>query len=134
MTTTVQQAINRGNNVLVSAFLVALAVGLIGTMFSEPEWIDRLDDILLILLAVIAAAWYFYRDNRYNWSVVPVGLLFLALVGKLIGLVLEMGDPESVGDEAGIVPLIGTLLVIAGFLVWKAHPPKNTTPTTGMED
>lgn len=72
-TPTPGQALNRGNNLLVSGFLVSLATGLIGLLVSETEWIDCQDDGLVIFLAVVAAGWYLGKDHRYTWSLVPFG-------------------------------------------------------------
>jgi hypothetical protein len=95
---------NRGNNLLVSGFLVALAIGVTEVMFSESEWIDRLDDGWIIILASIVMSWYLYRDHRNTGSLVPLGLLILAFTSKLIGFALEIGDPSSVGNNLGILP------------------------------
>jgi hypothetical protein len=113
---------NRGNNLLVSGFLVALAIGVTGVMVSESEWIDRLDDVFIIILALIAAIWHLRADYRYTWSLVPLGLLIFAFTGKLIGFALEIGDPASAGDELGILPTIGAMLIIGCFVVGKSYP------------
>ena len=122
MTPTPGQTLNRGNNLLVSGFLVSLATGLIGLRVSETEWIDRLDDGLVIFLAVVTAGGYLGKDHRYTWSLVPFGLLALSFPAKLTGFSLETGDPASSGDGLGILPTIGSLPIITGFLQWKTYP------------
>ena len=98
----IQEAINRGNNLLMSGSLAVLGFGLIPEILRETEWIDRGDDIILALLAITISGWYLSGKNRFQRSFVPFGLLIVTLVTKIAGLSLEIGDPDAAGDEFGV--------------------------------
>jgi hypothetical protein len=119
MVLTVHDAINRGNNLFIVVFLAVLAAGLVGEIFTETEWIDRLDDITVIVIAIITVCWYLYGNNRYTRAYLPFVLLILAFFTKLGGLYIEAGDPAAVGDELGILPTMFFLIIIAGYILWK---------------
>ncbi len=78
----IQEAINRGNNLLMSGSLAVLELGLIPEILRETEWIDRGDDIILALLAITVSGWYLSGKNRFQRSFVPFGcLLWLSSPG-----------------------------------------------------
>jgi hypothetical protein len=57
---------NRSYNLLAIGYLAITSVGLIDLVFSENEWIERADDILIIILAIAGLVWYFSGRNRYS--------------------------------------------------------------------
>lgn len=113
MPVTVQDAINRGTNMMPVGFLVAIGFGLLTVMYDEIEWIDRVGDIILFLIAIVAILWYFHGENRFRHSVVPIILVFAALATKLAELGLEFGDPASAGDEFGVIPALVLILIFS---------------------
>ncbi len=114
---TVREAINRGVNLLGVAILsIESTLGLF-EIFNETEWIDRLDDLVVVTLAVIGIVWYLAGSNRYQRSPLPWVLLGLAWVMKIIGLfVIERDDANAAGPDYG---LIVTLLVGAIVVAWQ---------------
>ncbi len=56
-------AVNRGVNLLgVASLAIESTLGLF-EIFNETEWIDRLDDLVVVTLAIIGIVWYVVRDN-----------------------------------------------------------------------
>ncbi len=47
----IQEAINRGNNLLVVGLLSFTALGIFAEIFREDEWLDKADDIFVALVA-----------------------------------------------------------------------------------
>lgn len=113
----VREAINRGNNLLVSGSLAVIGFGIAMEIFRETEWIDRTDDIILLLLAIAVSAWYLSGSNRFQRSFVPFGLLVIALITKIIWLFIEIGDPDAVGDEFGLLPVLVLLVILSGYIL-----------------
>ncbi len=114
---TVREAVNRGINLLGVAILgIESTLGLF-EIFNETEWIDRLDDLVVVALAITGIVWYLAGSNRYRRSPLPWILLSLAWVMKMIGLfVIERDDANAAGPDYG---LIVTLLVGAIVVVWQ---------------
>jgi hypothetical protein len=100
----VKRAINRGNNLLVTAFLVAVAISLVGDIPQEHELVDHMDEILIILTGVGCLVWYLLGQHKYKWSLIPLGFLTAALIFKIIGVAIEFGDATAIGDDFGILP------------------------------
>ncbi len=117
----IQEAINRGNNLLMSGSLAVLGFGLIPEILRETEWIDRGDDIILALLSITVSGWYLSGKNRFQRSFVPFGLLIVALVTKITGLSLEIGDPDAAGDEFGVIPVLLLLLFLSGYILYSSR-------------
>ena len=114
----VREAMNRGNNLLMSGFLAVLGFGLVPEILRESEWIDRADDIVLLLLAIAASSWYLYGTNRTRRSLVPFGLLIIALVTIFAALAIEFTDPVAVGDEFGVIPVLILIVALSGYLLF----------------
>jgi len=75
---------------------------------------DKVDDTLLLVLAIIAVVWYKKGTNRFQRTVMPVVFTFLGLLTKIGAVVVEFHDKESVGDDFG-----GLLVfILATVLVW----------------
>lgn len=127
----VKEAMNRGNNLLMSGFLAVLGFGLIPEILRETEWIDRADDIVLVILAIAVAAWYFSGPNRFRRSLVPFGLLIVALITKFAGLAIEIGDPDAAGDEFGIIPILILIVILSGYILYSTRERKGPEQAPG---
>ncbi len=113
----VREAVNRGVNLLGVAILAIESTLGLFEIFNETEWIDRLDDLIVVALAIIGIVWYLAGGNRYRRSPLPWVLLSLAWVMKMIGLfVIERDDANAAGPDYG---LIVTLLVGAIVVAWQ---------------
>lgn len=115
---TIQESVNRGFNLL-SVSLVSLAgLAFLPEAFLENDIPDKVDDTLLFVLGMIAIWWYNRSGNRYMRSVLPVAFVVLALVVKLGGIMVEIGDAEAVGDDFGglILFISAVALVLYQYL------------------
>ena len=95
---TVRDALNRGYNLL-GVGIIAIS-GL--SFFSDlPAEIDQplhiVDEVLLAILALVAFIWYLAGRNKYSRTVMPIIFAVLALAIKVLGLFLELGNPEDRG-------------------------------------
>lgn len=112
MDTKVKEALNRGNNLLVVGILSFAALGVFSEIFREDEWLDKADDIFVVLVALTVIVWYFSQKNRYQRSWVLFGLLAATAVVKVLAFINEFDDPVASGDEFGIViPLVAITIV-----------------------
>ena len=112
---------NRGNNLLIIGFLAVLGVGVIAELFNETELMDKADDAIMVLIALIAVIWYLRGTHRHQSSWFPFILLSLGFVDKVLGLVTESGDPTAAGDEFGILPTILVLMIISGVIIARSR-------------
>ena len=123
MNMTLQNAINRGYNLLActSLALAGLAFGTV--VFEEADLLDKVDDIGFLAIGAIAVIWYLFGHNRFKRSVVPIVLAGIAIIVQVVGLVLEKEDPASFGDNIGgmwlFVPLF--VFLVVQFYVNRRH-------------
>jgi drug/metabolite transporter (DMT)-like permease len=112
----VRQAINRGFNLLAAGVLGLAGLAFGSLIFEEADPIDKVDNSILVLVAILAVAWYLIGNHRYERSAVPIALAGTALAGQLLGIAIEAGDPAAIGDDIGgmllFVPLLILLLVV----------------------
>ena len=111
---------NRGNNLAIVAFLGAVALGVLGEVIMEKELIDKLDDALIVILGIIAIVWYLKKNNKFKFSYTPFILISLTFLIKVIALIIEFDDKESVGDEFGLLLPLLAMVIIAWVLLSKS--------------
>jgi hypothetical protein len=121
MPKSIREAMNRGNNLMMVAFLAILAVGVIAELFVESELLDKADDAFVLVLGAIAVIWYLRGSHRYLYSWTLFILLALAFVGKVGAFINEFNDPAAVGDEFGIVPVLAAMLIISGVILVRSR-------------
>lgn len=111
---TIQESINRGFNLLAVSISGLAGLSFLPEVFVEKDIPDKIDDLLLFILAVVAMLWYKKSNNRYVHSFLPVAIIIIGLVVKIGGLLIELDDPEAFGDDIGglILFVISTWLVI----------------------
>jgi hypothetical protein len=111
---TLEECINRGFNLMVTAFLFlgGFAFGSVAFSPVENDWFDRLDDIGLPLIGLICLIWFLIGRNRFRRSLVPVVLAGLALTIQILAIPLEHDDAGAFGDN------IGGLIMLAPFFVF----------------
>lgn len=112
---TIKEAINRGNNLLGVAIVALSGFAFFPDTFVESEFSGKLDELLMLLVGIIAIIWYKLGNNRFSRSVTPIVIVIASLVIKLIGIYLERGEVEDLGDEFGGAVLL-TLATIT--LIW----------------
>lgn len=121
MPKSIREAMYRGNNLAMVVFLGVLAIGVFSELFVENELLDKADDAVIILLAIIGVVWYFRGAHRYQFSWTPFVLVTLVFVVKALALANEFTDPAAVGDEYGIVPLALAMLITSSVLMHRAR-------------
>ena len=115
MKMTLQNAINRGYNLLACTALALAGLAFGTVVFEEADLLDKVDDIGFLVIGAVAVIWYLVGRNRFKRSVVPIVLSGIAIIVQVVGLVLEKEDPASFGDNIGgmwlFVPLFVVLVV-----------------------
>jgi hypothetical protein len=115
MNLTIQDAVNRGYNLLACTTLALAGLAFGTVVFEESDLADKVDDIGFLLLGAVAVVWYLVGRNRFKRSALPIVLSGVAVIIQIVGLALEHDDPASFGDNVGgiwlFVPLLGFLIV-----------------------
>ena len=120
---TVQDATNRATNLLATGLLAVLAAGVLPVAFIENEWVDRIDDILIGVIALGAIIWYVWGHNRFHWSITPAMLVGLALIVKAVTVfATEATDATARGDDIGVMAGFAVALALVAWQVWKTRP------------
>lgn len=110
---TVREATNRGNNMLMVGYLAITASAIIERLIGEDDMVDRIDEAVIILLAIAGLVWYFSQRNRYQHSFAPLALFIATFVVQTGGLMAEIGDPAAAGDDYGLVIAYAIGLVVS---------------------
>jgi uncharacterized membrane protein YGL010W len=115
MEMTLQNAINRGYNLLACTALALAGLAFGTVVLEEADLLDKVDDIGFLVIGAVAVIWYLAGRNRFKRSVVPIVLSGIAIIVQIVGLVLEKDNPASFGDNIGgmwlFVPLFVVLVV-----------------------
>jgi len=115
MKMTLQNAINRGYNLLACTTLALAGLAFGTIVFEEADLLDKVDDIGFLVIGAVAVIWYLVGRNRFKRSVVPIVLSGIAIIVQVVGLVLEKDNAASFGDNIGgmwlFVPLFVVLIV-----------------------
>jgi hypothetical protein len=135
MKMTLQNAINRGYNLLACTALALAGLAFGTIVFEEADLLDKVDDIGFLVIGAVAITWYLVGCNRFKRSVVPIVLSGIAIIVQVVGLVLEKDDPASFGDNIGgmwlFVPLLVVLVV--QFYVNRRHLAASAEVTPASE-
>ena len=110
---TVREATNRGNNMLMIGYLAITASAIIERLIGEDDLVDRIDEAVIILLAIAGLVWYFSRRNRYQHSFAPLALFIAVFVVQAGGLMAEINDPAAAGDDYGLTIAFAVGLVVS---------------------
>jgi hypothetical protein len=98
---TTEQALNRGFNLMLTAFLLLTGLAFASGGIRENDLTDKLDDLLLLAGGIVLLVWYLIGDNRYRRSLVPVIIILLAVPLQIWGLLNEINDTAAVGNDIG---------------------------------
>ena len=112
MNMTLQNAINRGYNLLACTVLALAGLAFGTVVFEEADLLDKVDDIGFLVIGALAVIWYLVGRNRFKRSLAPIVLSGIAIIIQVVGLVLEKDDPASFGDNIGGMWLFVPLLVV----------------------
>jgi hypothetical protein len=123
MKMTLQNAINRGYNLLACTVLALAGLAFGTVVFEEADLLDKVDDIGFLVIGAVAVTWYLVGHNRFKRSVVPIVLAGIAIIVQVVGLVLEKDDRASFGDNIGgmwlFVPFF--VFLIVQFYISRQH-------------
>jgi len=97
----VKEAINRGFNLLSISIVGLAGFSFMPEIFVEKDMPDKIDDLLLLILAGIAIVWYRKSTNRYVRSLAPVIFILIGLAIKILGFIIELDDKDALGDDIG---------------------------------
>ena len=135
MKMTLQNAINRGYNLLACTALALAGLAFGTVVFEEADLLDKVDDIGFLVIGAAAVIWYLLGRNRFKRSVVPIVLSGIAIIVQVVGLVLEKDNAASFGDNIGgmwlFVPLFVVLIV--QFYLNRRHLTAATEVTAASE-
>ncbi|MCL5256323.1 MAG: hypothetical protein M1319_00805 [Chloroflexi bacterium] len=120
----VQEAVNRGVNFFGVGLLAAAAGAVAAVAFTETDWADRADDIVVAILALIAVGWYLVGSNRFHRSFVPLTVLVITLIIKAFTAAFgEADDPTAQGDDIGITISYFIGGVLLGWQLYRWRSP-----------
>jgi hypothetical protein len=130
---TVREATHRGNNMLMVGYLAITAAAIVERLIGEDDLVDRLDEAVIILLAIAGLVWYFSRRNRYQHSFAPLALFIATFVVQATGLGLEISDPAAAGDDYGLVVAYLVGLIVSIVIYARARERGVTTEQVTLE-
>ena len=116
----VSDAVNRGFNLLVTVILGLTGLTFGSEIIAEADPIDKVDNTLLAIIAVVAVVWYLMGKHWVQRSLVPVGLVLGALLVQIMGVAIEIGDPQALGDDIPGMILFTSLVIVVGML-WSVN-------------
>jgi hypothetical protein len=114
-------AVNRGYNLMITAFLALGGIAFGTVITQESDLPDKVDDAGFLLLGIGAVIWYL-TSKRTQRTIVPVILAAAAVVVQIVGVVLENGDDKAFGDNIGGMFLFIPLLVFAALQYFYFNP------------
>ncbi len=109
---TAKDAINRGYNLMMTAFLALGGIAFGTVVTEEGDLPDKIDDAGFLILGIIAVVWYL-TGAKTKRSIVPVVLAAVAVAVQIVGVILEAGDEKAFGDNIGGIFLWFPLLALA---------------------
>ena len=113
---TVDEAIQRGNNLVATAIVALSGFGILPEFFLEDKAVYKLDEFLLFLLGIAGLAWYLLGRNKVTRSLVPVLLVVAAMVVKIVGVIIEFNDKEDATDDYGALILFALASILVAWL------------------
>ena len=128
---TVRDALNRGYNLVGTAIIAISGIAFFPEFFAEDEPAHKLDEGILLLLAIGSLVWYLIGKNKFSRTIVPILFTTAALIVKIVTLFsLERGDPADLGDELGAIILF---VITLGLLIWQYVSIRRMTQTAEIE-
>jgi hypothetical protein len=115
------EAINRGYNLMMTAFLALGGIAFGTVITEESDFADKIDDAGFLILGIAAVIWYL-TSKKNQRSIVPLILAAVAVVVQIVGVVLENGDEKAFGDNIGGIFLWIPLLVFSALQYFYFNP------------
>lgn len=103
-------------NFFTASFVGVLGIAMATEIFREDDPADKIDDILMVVLAGAAIYWYKKTGYKLNKSLASIIFIAAAILIKLLAVYIEHADAEAVGDDFGVLAILIVALV---FVVWQ---------------
>jgi hypothetical protein len=129
----INEAVARGYNFFVVAFLGIVAGTLVGEVPAEGIWQFRIDELLTIAIGIVAIVWYLTGQHRYHRSLVPLALAAAAFLAKVLGVIIEFKAVLEVGDDYTVVQALLFLVIVAGVAYYRTRALELEGPSTHAE-
>lgn len=104
-------------NFFTAAFVGVVGLSLASEIIMENDVPDKIDDILMVILSLVAIYWYKKSGYKANKTFVSVLLLLGAIAIKIMAVVIEHADKEAVGDDYGV---LAALIIAIIFVLWQS--------------
>lgn len=108
----VKEAINRGLNFFAVAVLGIEGFQALFEAITENELIDKIDDLIVVGVAIRAIIWYIRGNNKTKRSFFPGVLLLVVLAAKIGAFFVEHDDAQAIGPDYGILSVIVLTIII----------------------
>ena len=118
----VQEAVARGYNFFVVAFIGIIVGSLVGEVPEEGLWVFKLDELLIIAIGIVAIAWYLTGHHRYQHSLVPLALAAATFAAKALGLIIEFRTTVESGDDFSTSEALLLLVIVAAVVYYRTRP------------
>ena len=96
---TTRELIDRGNNLFLCGFVAVVGLGAIPELPAEGGLRGGLDEGVMVLIAIVAIAWYLRNRYSSSWQVLGFPIALMAM--KIVALGIENADDR--GDDIGIL-------------------------------
>lgn len=104
-------------NFFVASLVSILGFTMIYEIISEDDISDKIDDILMFVLGLVAIWWYKKSGYKGQSSKLALFVTIGASLIKIMAIVIEHADKEAVGDDIGILMSLLLALMFVGYLV-----------------
>ncbi len=123
-----RDAMNRGLNFFGVTVLAIDASLALFEILKKGEWIDRIEDVGVSLLAVVGIVWYLVARNRYQRNPLLLICLGLTWVLKMVAVFgTEFDDANARGPDIGLIITLGlaTIVFIVQYIRTRRQLPED---------
>lgn len=103
-------------NYFSASFVGILGFSLAAEIIQEDDVLDKIDDLIFLLIGIIAIWWYRkkgYLESKTTGSLILIGA---GLITKIGAIIIEHADKEAVGDDIGVT--VGLIIAFV-FVLWQ---------------
>jgi hypothetical protein len=117
------EGLARRLNYFTAAFLGILGLAMSAEIFRETDYIDKVDDLLMLLIGLVSWWWYQKRGINIPKATMSVVFITVAILIKVMAIIIEHDDAAAVGDDVGVLSMLIIALV---FVVSQTYFRKET--------
>jgi hypothetical protein len=107
-------------NFFTGAILGILGFSLAPEIIQETEAAFKTDDILTLIVGLVAIWWYNRKANDQQLSIAPIVLAVIDLIIKIGAVYIERADKEDVGDDIAVTIVLVLTLGVIIYMYQKA--------------